>query len=73
MEAFGPGGGLLVMLGMLAVGALGPVWWRERKSAKPDAQDPVKDVDLRVFMALHEARVTSLERRVSKLEDRKDD
>lgn len=66
-EAFGPGGGLLVMLGMLAVGALFPVWRRERQAPKPDA-DLVKDADVLVFMAKHDLKMADITRRVERLE-----
>lgn len=66
-DIFGAGGGLLVMLGMLAVGALFPVWRRERQAPKPEA-DLVKDSDVLVFMARHELKMTEVERRVARLE-----
>lgn len=70
-DAFGPGGGLLVALGMLAVGVLMPVLRQGRREQKPE--DLVKDADVLVFMALHDRRMTDVERRLAKIEERKGD
>lgn len=72
-DAFGPGGGLLVALGMLAVGVLFPVLKRERQAAKSDVKVPVdlvSDADVLVFMTEHKIRLASVENRLSKLEDK---
>lgn len=67
-EVFGPGGGLLVFLGMLAIGVLVPVLRREQKAPKDTSL--VKGADILVFMAKHDMRMQDVERRVGKLEDK---
>ena len=67
-EIFGPGGGLIVMLGMLAVGFLIPPMRRERKAAKEDGSDLLNERDVVVFMAEHRVTMKDIERRVARLE-----
>ena len=67
-EMFGPGGGVLVALGMLAVGVLLPVLKRERAVTKKAPEDLVKDADVLVFMTAHELRLAAMEKRMERVE-----
>lgn len=67
-DIFGPGGGLIVMLGLLAVGFLIPPMRRERKAAKDDGGDLLNERDVLVFMAEHRVTMLDIKRRVERLE-----
>lgn len=67
-DAFGPGGGLIVALGLLAVGVLLPVLRRERLASKAERPDLVTDRDILVFMTEHRAKSTDFERRLARVE-----
>lgn len=67
-ETFGPGGGIIVAIGMLAMGLLIPVVRRERQQARDKPHDLVPDTELLVFMTRHQLLIQDLERRVEKLE-----
>lgn len=67
-DTFGPGGGLIVTLGLLAVGVILPVLRRERVMSKTDPADLVTDRDILIFMTEHNAKSADFERRLSRVE-----
>lgn len=67
-DAFGPGGGLIVALGLLAVGVVLPVLRRERIASKADQHDLVTDREMVIFVAETRAQNADFERRIARIE-----
>lgn len=70
VETFGSGGGLIVALGLLAMGVILPVMRSGRSAAKDAPPDLVTDRDMLVFMATHEAKAADFERRITRIESK---
>ena len=68
VETFGAGGGLIVGLGVLAIGVILPVLRSGRAAAKDVATDLVTDREMLIFMETHKVQSADFERRITRIE-----